>query len=88
MARSKVVRKLLRLLNRTLCGRRHHRHRWHSCQAPQWIERALDNNTLRAAWEGNRSLVLRGKTFEYRVYPKMASQGHWEIGNKVLYPPT
>ena len=46
---------------------------------PQWVVKALNNNTLRSAWEGNQTLTLRGRTFLYRVTPGIERQGHWCI---------
>ena len=37
---------------------------------PEWVVKALNNDTLRSAWEGNQQLTLRGKTFLYRVTPR------------------
>ena len=47
---------------------------------PRWVVRALDNDTLRGAWEEKRPLILTGKRFVYRVTPVVESQGHWAIG--------
>ena len=47
---------------------------------PQWVVKALDNDTLRGAWEEEQLLVLTGKRFVYRVTPAIETQGHWAIG--------
>ncbi len=47
---------------------------------PRWVVRALDNDTLRGAWEEKRLLILTGKRFVYRVTPAIETQGHWAIG--------
>ena len=46
---------------------------------PEWVITALGNDALRSAWEGNQQLILRGRTFLYRVTPSIESQGHWCI---------
>ena len=46
---------------------------------PSWVVSALDNDTLRSAWEGKKLLTLRGRTFLYRVTPDIIDQGHWHI---------
>ena len=47
---------------------------------PKWIVQSLRNDDLRAAWEGGRLLLFRGRSYTYRVSPEIISQGHWDIG--------
>ena len=46
---------------------------------PRWVQQALTNDQLREAWENHNYLVMRGRTFEYRVTPMLETQGHWGI---------
>ena len=46
---------------------------------PEWVVKALNNDTLRSAWENNQRLTLRGRTFLYRITPGIEGQGHWFI---------
>ena len=55
---------------------------WETIPQPDWrswILKTLPNNALRVAWETNRMLVRTGKTFRYRVTPRVVEQGHWDI---------
>ena len=64
-------------------GRKVHKAHYEDVPAgnwPKWVVQALDNDTLRGAWEKNRLLILTGKRFVYRVTPAIETQGHWAIG--------
>ena len=48
---------------------------WERTHCPGWVN--PDNDTLRSAWERERVLIYRGRTYEYRVTPRLIAQGHW-----------
>lgn len=51
--------------------------RWELTKCPRWIN--PNSDTLHSAWDDNKVLIYRGRTYEYRVTPGAHGQGNYVI---------
>ena len=67
-----------------LIGRALRGDNWQELNRRQWpgwvVESAIRGNSLRSAWEDQKVLYYRGRTYEYHVWPITKGHGEWDIG--------